>query len=130
MVLAAGDLVDRHALEGCHHLSWLSDSIPIGVAQAKLTLISITAPEDFVLICDKDRVSATSFQVFHALVVEGLLGDGFGSKYVFQTALFIWSHAKSAIESLTPSIYLAIVAQGESMRCAAAHFSNVTEAID
>ena len=54
VVLAAGDLEDRHALQSIFHLSWLCDSISVSVTQAQLALVRISAPEDFILIGDED----------------------------------------------------------------------------
>ena len=54
MVFATGNLVDRHSLQSICNLSWLSDPVSVGITQAQLSLISISAPVDFILIGDKD----------------------------------------------------------------------------
>ena len=54
VVLAAGDLVDRHLHEAALDLSWLNNSVSVGISQAQLALIRITTAENFVLGRHKD----------------------------------------------------------------------------
>ena len=48
VVLTAADLMDRHALECCHHRGRLNDPVAVSVTQAQLSLVSVTAAVDLV----------------------------------------------------------------------------------
>ena len=91
VVLATTDLVDGHTMQVLHHLSWLNDSVSVGIAQAKLALISISTTVDPIAhIRDENRVSTACIQIFNTLSPERLLRYRFRTINILESPLGIW----------------------------------------
>ena len=95
VVLATTDLVDGHTLQILHHLSWLNDSVPVGIAQAKLALIGVpTTVDPIANIRDKNRVSTSCIQILDTLAPKRFLRYHFRTINIFKSPLGIWFYSQ------------------------------------
>ena len=91
VVLATTDLVDGHTMQVLHHLSWLNDSVSVGITQAKLALISIpTTVDPIAHIRDENRVPTACIQIFDTFSPERLLRYRFRTINILESPLGIW----------------------------------------
>ena len=94
VILATTDLVDGHTMQILHHLSWLNDSVSVGITQAKLALISIpTTVDPIAHIRDENRVPTACIQIFDTLSPERLLRYRFRTINILESPLGIWLDA-------------------------------------
>ena len=94
VILATTDLVDGHTMQVLHHLSWLNDSVSVGITQAKLALISIpTTVDPIAHIRDENRVPTACIQIFDTLSPKRLLRYRFRTINILESPLGIWLDA-------------------------------------